>query len=82
MVKASASSAEDPGFKSHLRRDCSWSSHISDIKIGSLVVSLPGAWSHRVSAGLVGQVSVYCDWVKVESLICNFYLSVVARKMI
>ena len=49
--KASASGAEDPGFESRLRRDFSGSSHTSDLKIGTLVATLPGAWCYRVSAG-------------------------------
>ena len=51
MVKASAKRAEDPGFDSHLRRDFSGSSHTSDLKIGTPVATLPGAWRDRVSAG-------------------------------
>ena len=51
MVKASASGAEDPGFESRLRRDFSGSSHTSDLKIGTPVTTLPGAWHCRVSAG-------------------------------
>ena len=42
----------------------SWSSHTSDSKIGTPVATLPGAWRYRVSTGLVGPVSVYCDWVR------------------
>ena len=72
MVKASASRAEDPGFESG-------SSHTSDIKIGIPVTTLPGAWSYRVSAGWPG-VSIL--WLgEMESLACNFYLSVAARKI-
>ena len=51
VVKASAPKAEGPGFKSHLRRDFSGSSHTSDLKIGTPVATLPGAWRYRVSAG-------------------------------
>ena len=51
VVKASASGAEDPGFDSRLRRDFSGSSHTSDLKIGSPVATLPGAWRYRVSTG-------------------------------
>ena len=51
VVKASASRAEGPGFESHLRRDFSGSSHTSDLKIGTPVATLPGAWRYRVSAG-------------------------------
>ena len=83
MVKASASRAEDPGFESHLRRDFSGSSHTSDLKIGSPVATLPGAWRHRVSAG-TGRPGVNILWHsgivgEVESLLCNFCLSMAAR---
>ena len=57
VVKASASGAEDPGFESHLRRDFSGSSHTGDLKIGTPVATLPGAWRYRVSAG-TGWLSV------------------------
>ena len=49
--KASTSGAEDPGFESRLRGDFSGSSHTSDLKIGTPVATLPGAWRYRVSAG-------------------------------
>ena len=51
LVKASASRAEDPGFEFRLHRDFSGSSHTSDLKIGTPVAALPGAWCYRVSAG-------------------------------
>ena len=51
VVKASASGTEDPGFESRLRRDFSGSSHTSELKIGTPVTTLPGAWHFRVSAG-------------------------------
>ena len=57
MVKASASRAEDPGFESRVRRDFSGSSHTSDLKIGTPVATLSGAWRYRVSAG-TGRPSV------------------------
>ena len=42
-----------PGFDSRLRRgDFCRSSHTRDLKIGSSVADLPGAWRHRVSAGI------------------------------
>ena len=50
VVKAAASVAEDPGFESRLRRYFSGSSYTSDLKIGSPVATLPGAWHYRVSA--------------------------------
>ena len=57
VVEASASGVEDPGFKSRLHWDFSGSSHTSDLKIGTPVASLPGAWHYRVSAG-TGQPGV------------------------
>ena len=52
MVKASVSGAEDPGFESRLRRDFfSGSCHTSDLKVGTPVAALPGAWCNRASAG-------------------------------
>ena len=82
MVKASASRAEDEGFESRWRRDFSESSHTSDPKIGIPVAVLPGAWRYRVSAG-TGRPGVSILWLdEVESLICNFYLSVAARKIV
>ena len=49
--KASVSRAEDPGFESRLHRDFLGSSHTSDLKIGTPVATLPGAWryTYRVS---------------------------------
>ena len=43
VVKASASGAKGPEFECRLRRDFSGSSHISDLKIGTPVATLPGA---------------------------------------
>ena len=43
VVKASASGAEDPWFKSRLQRDFSGSSHTSDLQIGTPLATLPGA---------------------------------------
>ena len=51
VFEASASGAEDPGFESRLGRDFSGSSHTSDLKIGTPVATLPGAWHYRVSTG-------------------------------
>ena len=72
VVKASASGAEDPGFESRLRRDFS----------GTPVATVPGVWRYRVSAG-TGRPGVSILWLDgVESLICNFYFSVAARKIV
>ena len=62
QVKAPTSRAEDPGFESRLRRDFSGWSHTSDFKIGTPVTTLPGDIGSAL--GLVGPVSVYCDWVR------------------
>ena len=43
VVKVSALGVKDLGFESRLRWDFFWSSHISDFKIGTPVVTLPGA---------------------------------------
>ena len=51
VVNASTPRAEDSGFESCLRLEFSGSSHTSDLKIGTPVASLPGAWCFRVSAG-------------------------------
>ena len=40
------------------------SSHISDLKICTPLATLPGAWHYKSVLGLVGLVSVYCDWVR------------------
>ena len=81
---ASTSRAEDPGFESRLSRDFSgvesyqW---LKTIKVGTPVDTLPGAWRYRVSAG-AGLTSVSILWLgEMESLVCNFYLSVAAHKI-
>ena len=57
VVKTSASGVEDPGFESRLRQDFSGSSHTSNLKIGTPVATLQGAWHYRVSTG-AGRTSV------------------------
>ena len=60
----------------------SGSSPTSDLKIGTPVATLPGAWRYRVSTG-TGRPGVSILWLgEVERLICNFYLSVAARKIV
>ena len=60
----------------------SGSSHTGDLKIGTPVATLPEAWRYRVSAG-TGQPGVSILWLgELESWICNFYLSVAARKIV
>ena len=58
------------------------SSHTSDLNIGTPVATLPGAWRYRVSTG-TGRPGVSILWLgEVECLICNFCLSVAARKTV
>ena len=60
----------------------SGSSHTSDLNIGTPVATLPGAWCYRVSAG-TGRPGVSILYLgEMESLICSFYLSVAARKIV
>ena len=83
MVKASAPRAEDPGFDSRLRRrDSSGSSLASDLEIGTPVATVSGAWRYWVTAGIGWPGVSILSLGEVESLICNFYLSVAARKLI
>ena len=42
----------------------SWSSHASDLRIGTPMATLPVAWRSRVSAGPVGPVSICFYWVR------------------
>ena len=81
MVKVSASGAEDPGFESRLRWDFSGSSHTSDFQFGTPVATLPGAWIDRVSAGTGRPCVSILRLGEVESMICNFYLSVQHEKL-
>ena len=82
VVKVSAPSAEDPGFESCLRQIFFGSSHTSDFKMGTPVATLPGTWHYRVSTG-TGRPVINILWLgEVESLICNFYLSVAACKIV
>ena len=73
---------EDREFKSRLRRDFSRSSHTSDLKLGTLVATLPGAWRYTFSIG-TGWLGVSILRLGgVESLIFNFYLSVATRAIV
>ena len=50
VVKAFASRAEDPGLES-CAEIFPGSSHTSDLKNGTPVATLPGAWRYRVGVG-------------------------------
>ena len=58
------------------------SSHTSDFKIGTPVATLPAFWRYRVSAGTGRPGVSILRLGEVESLVCNFYLSVAARKVV
>ena len=65
MVKTSASTAEDPGFESRLRRDLFGVDIIpvtQKLALQWLPCQAPGVLGSAL--GLVGPVSVYCDWVR------------------
>ena len=79
VVKASASRAADPGFESRLLRYLSGSSHTSDLKIGTPVATMPGAWRHRVSSGTGRPGVSILRLGEMDSLICTFHISVAAR---
>ena len=65
VVKMSASRAEYPGFESCLHQDFfGGSSHTSDLKIGTPVLSCKAPGVIGSVLGLVGPVSVYCDCVR------------------
>ena len=70
VVKASASRAEDLGLISRLGcGDFSGSSHTSDLKkmaLQWLPCQAPGLVESAL--GLVGPLSVYCDWVRQKVL--------------
>ena len=71
-----------PGSNPACDGNFSGSSHTSDSKIGTLVATLPGAWRYRVSSG-TGRPGVSILWLgELESWICNFCLSVAARKIV
>ena len=53
-----------PGFYPRFPRGVLFrSSHISDLKIGTSVATLPCAWRNKVSVGR-GWPGVYCDWLR------------------
>ena len=58
------------------------SSHTIDLETDTPVATLPGAWQYRDTAG-TGQPAVSILLLgEVESLMCNFYLSVAACKIV
>ena len=70
-----------PGFYSLIRRESfSRSSQTSDLNIGAPVAALPGAWRYRVRSGNGWPVVIILWLGGKDSLICNFYLSMVVRE--
>ena len=82
MVKASTSRAEIPGSNPTCAGIFPGSSHTSDLKTGTTVATLPGAWRYRVSAWTGWPGVSILSLGEMESLICNFYLNVAARKTV
>ena len=82
VVKVSTSRVVHPGFEFCLKQDFSRTSHTSYLKIDSPVAAVSGVCHCRVSAG-TGQLRVSILWLgEVERLVCSFYLSVEACKVV
>ena len=82
VVKAYALRVADPQFDSCLCQECSGLIHTSDLKTGTPVATLPGAWCYRVSA-VAGWPGGSIPWLsEIQSLICYFYLRVAARTIV
>ena len=75
VVKASASRGADPGFNSRFLWVESY-----QLALQWLPCPVPGIIGSAL--GLVDLVSVYCDLMRDQSLMCNFYLSVAAHKIV
>ena len=58
------------------------SNHTSDLKFGTPAATLPSAWRYRVSAGTGWPGISILSLGQMESLVCNFCLSVAARKLV
>ena len=82
VVKRLPWERKTPGLNPACAGIFSGSSHTSDLKNGTPVATLPGTWCYRVSAGTFWP-GVSILWLgEMESLVCNFYLSVAARKIV
>ena len=64
VVKASAPREGRSGVRIPLAAGFSGSSHTSDSKIGTPVAPCQAPGVRGTALGLVGPVSVYCDWVR------------------
>ena len=57
-------------------------SHTSDLKNGTPVATLPGAWQFGVSTG-TGGPSISILWMgEIANLICNLHLNVAAHTIV
>ena len=82
MVRRPPRERKIPGSNPACAGIFSGSSHTSDLNIGTPVATLLGALRYRVSAG-AGWPGVSILWLgEMESLICSFYLSVAACKIV
>ena len=83
VVKAYASRVEDPGFES-CHAPGFFRGRVkpvtSKLALQWLPCQAPGVIGSVLA--LAGPVSVYCDWVRRKRLVCNFYLSVAACKIV
>ena len=83
VVRASASRTEDPGIQSRLHRDF-FRGRVRPVTSKSALQWLPCQAPGVIGSvlGLVGPVSIYCDWVRWKVWSTNLYLSVAARKIV
>ena len=81
MVRRPPRERKVPGLNPACAVIFSGSSHTSDLKIGTPVAILLGAWRYRVSAGTGRPGVSILRLGEMESWICN-YLSVAARKIV
>ena len=70
-----------PGFNPACDRIFPGSSHTGDLEIGTPVATLLGIRHYRVSAGTGWPDVSILRLGEMESWICNFYLSVAARRI-
>ena len=71
MVRRPPRERKVPGSNPACGGIFSGSSHTNDLKIGTPVATMPGAWRYRVSTG-TGRPGVSILWLgEVERLICN-----------
>ena len=83
VIKAKASRAADMGsIPFRCRFFFSTSSHTSDLKIGTPVAAMPGAWRYRLAQCWNWSIGCQRTVGEIGKLINNFYLSVAARTIV